>query len=384
MSDATRQNVDQVSAIRVGPRVAVVGAGLAGLSCARELAQLGYLPVVFEASDRVGGRCSSRNTRIGVFDDASQVISGPTQLETLANAESGQLSALHPWTIRASAAEAERETGEMLQDEDEAEAGATPVLRSVGSVGVPSMLALAQALARPLDVRMKTSVQRAFRRGSRWVLSGSAGDIDEDFRALVVAVPAPVALPLVTASQTISDVLRPVRFASRWVLLLGSERPVPLPGYRVFQGSPIERVAGMHTKPGRGSAGPQRWFIEADQRWSIDHERDDAETVAELLLDNFRAHAIRSVAPNYLCALQWRHAFVQNPAAQGRRAEVLWDEQLCLGVCGDSVVASRVDRVHHSGMALARRVDESLNPRSQQHLFEVIRRRRDRRLEIQL
>jgi renalase len=384
MSRTTQEDLSQVSAIRLGQRVAVVGAGFAGLSCARELSQLGYAPVVFEASDRIGGRCSSRNTRIGVFDDASQVISGPTQLESLTPSEAGQLASLHPWTIRASAAEAERDNVEVLQDDDEAEAGATPILTSVGSVGVPSMLALAQALARPLDVRLKTSVQRAFRRGTRWVLSGSAGDIDEDFQALVVAVPAPVALPLVSASQTISDVLRPVRFASRWVLLLGAERPVPLPGYRVFQGSPIERVAGMHTKPGRTTAGAQRWFIEADQRWSLDHERDDAETVAELLLDNFRAHAIRPVAPNYLCALQWRHAFVQNPAGQSRRADVLWDEQLCLGVCGDSVVASRVDRVHRSGMALARRVDECLNPRSQQHLFDVIRRRRDRRLETQL
>ena len=37
-------------------RVAVVGAGLAGLACARALAEAGAEPVVFEASDAVGGR----------------------------------------------------------------------------------------------------------------------------------------------------------------------------------------------------------------------------------------------------------------------------------------------------------------------------------------
>ncbi len=39
--------------------VAIVGAGLAGLSCASELARLGIQAKVFEAAERVGGRCSS-------------------------------------------------------------------------------------------------------------------------------------------------------------------------------------------------------------------------------------------------------------------------------------------------------------------------------------
>lgn len=39
--------------------VAIVGAGLAGLSCATELQRLGITSSVFEASQRVGGRCSS-------------------------------------------------------------------------------------------------------------------------------------------------------------------------------------------------------------------------------------------------------------------------------------------------------------------------------------
>jgi monoamine oxidase len=52
----------------IGPRiagnVAVVGAGLAGLSCSYELARHGINARVFEGSDRVGGRCSSLR---GVF-----------------------------------------------------------------------------------------------------------------------------------------------------------------------------------------------------------------------------------------------------------------------------------------------------------------------------
>lgn len=39
------------------PSVAVVGAGLAGLTCAYRLKQAGYTAELYEASDRVGGRC---------------------------------------------------------------------------------------------------------------------------------------------------------------------------------------------------------------------------------------------------------------------------------------------------------------------------------------
>lgn len=47
-------------------RVAVVGAGLAGLTAARELGKAGLAPDVYEASTRIGGRCYSAR---GLFSD---------------------------------------------------------------------------------------------------------------------------------------------------------------------------------------------------------------------------------------------------------------------------------------------------------------------------
>lgn len=51
--------------------VIIVGAGLAGLSCGFELAELGYRPLLLEASSRLGGRTSS-----WIDDDGMAVESG--------------------------------------------------------------------------------------------------------------------------------------------------------------------------------------------------------------------------------------------------------------------------------------------------------------------
>jgi monoamine oxidase len=56
------------------PRVAIVGAGLAGLTCALRLRQAGVAATVYEGSARLGGRCWTR--RDGTFADGQQAEHG--------------------------------------------------------------------------------------------------------------------------------------------------------------------------------------------------------------------------------------------------------------------------------------------------------------------
>src|SRR5690349_2304049 len=52
--------------------IAVVGAGVAGLACARTLAQAGHAVTVFEQEAVVGGRTASCETPFGTFDHGAQ------------------------------------------------------------------------------------------------------------------------------------------------------------------------------------------------------------------------------------------------------------------------------------------------------------------------
>jgi monoamine oxidase len=81
------------------PRIVVVGAGLAGLSCAYQLKGAGIRAAVYEAADRVGGRCW---TRRGDFADGQiaehggeLIDQGHTQIRQLAQSLGLNLDNLH-------------------------------------------------------------------------------------------------------------------------------------------------------------------------------------------------------------------------------------------------------------------------------------------------
>src|SRR4051812_2301627 len=64
--------------------VAIVGAGLAGLTAARELVKRGHSVVVLEARDRVGGRTFNHKLADGQAIEAGGEYVGPTQTHVAA------------------------------------------------------------------------------------------------------------------------------------------------------------------------------------------------------------------------------------------------------------------------------------------------------------
>ena len=61
-------------------RVAIAGAGLAGLSCAKYLADAGHTPIVVEARDVLGGKVAAWKDEDGDwYESACTFSSGPTR-----------------------------------------------------------------------------------------------------------------------------------------------------------------------------------------------------------------------------------------------------------------------------------------------------------------
>ncbi|XEC97444.1 flavin monoamine oxidase family protein [Paenibacillus tarimensis] len=75
----TKRTVKSTKKTGSTPRIVIVGAGLAGLTCAYRLKQKGFIAKVYEASDRVGGRCW---TNRGDFEEKQIVERGGELIDT--------------------------------------------------------------------------------------------------------------------------------------------------------------------------------------------------------------------------------------------------------------------------------------------------------------
>jgi monoamine oxidase len=75
------------SGLPSGSRIIVVGAGLAGLTCAYRLKQAGYTAQIYEASDRTGGRCYTGAFSDGqIYEHGGELIdNGHIDMKQLAN-----------------------------------------------------------------------------------------------------------------------------------------------------------------------------------------------------------------------------------------------------------------------------------------------------------
>ena len=188
-------------------RVAVVGAGLAGLSAAERLLLGGAEVVVLEARDRVGGRVWSRRLGLGIWekgmaygrreprggiapvtdDDLRAAAASIARLDVVGSAAAVLDRLDHADAVR----EAIRARVEVSAAAPADQVGADELSGVAAFSDAPSWgiaggnQSLALALAERVDVRLQTPVRRV-----EWGEQVRADDLAAD--AVVVAVPAPV------------------------------------------------------------------------------------------------------------------------------------------------------------------------------------------------
>lgn len=322
-------------------RVAVIGAGLAGLSCAARLAAAGWRVDVFEKSRGTGGRLNTRRDHGTGFDLGAQyfTVRDPRFAEQVQAWEREGAAArwdVSPWLIDAG--------GRKMPSPDD----------TVRWVGTPAMSALTQHLAgRDVVLCTQTPIDAVERRHGKWTLYAGESLSYEGFDALVVAVPAPQALRFLHASPALEASARSVVLEPCWSVAIGFDEPLAISVHAAFaRGQPVNWLARNNSKPGR-TASPDVWVLHAAPAWSEERLEAPPEAVARHLLRWFQStFHVAGHEASWMHAHRWRFARTLNAVPDQYR----FDATMQLGICGDWCSGGRVEGAWLSGRALADRM----------------------------
>lgn len=318
-------------------RIGVIGAGLAGLACARALADRGHAVVVVDKGRGPGGRCSARRAAPFAFDHGAQYFTARDPRFRARTATWLRSGVVRRWHGRIA----------VLRD-----GSARPVESDTARfVGVPAMSALGKDLARGLDVRSGVRVVGVERTGG-WSLATSDGGSLEGLDRLVVTAPPAQAAALLGDLSPLGARAADVRMRPSWAVLLGLAGALDV----AFDGAFCERsalawVARDSSKPGRGDA--EAWVLHAAPDWSEAHLDEPGERVVERLAAELERVA-GAALPEALHrdAHLWRFALPE----PGLDAGCLVDRERGLVVAGDALHGGRVEGAYLSGLAAARQL----------------------------
>lgn len=328
--------------------IAIIGAGLAGLTCARHLQQRGHSVVIYERNSDVGGRMGTRQTELGGFDHGAQYFTASSdrfRKEVAAWRKTGWVT---PWDGKVVALEHGK---------------AKPAGRSSASAGkrlvaVPGMAALGARLADGIDVRTEQAVRRIEAIDQQWLLAVQSETVPIDasagpFDAVIIAVPADLAALLLHPVSGLAAQVEQEHLAPCWALILGFQDSLGLQYDGAWvQGSRLKWIARDASKPQRRPG--EHWIGHASPEWSAEHLDDDPERVKEKLLKAFHEATGSYMQPVYADVHRWRYA----QATSTLPGACLWDAKARIGVCGDWFAAGldgsgRVENAFLSGLAMA-------------------------------
>lgn len=338
-------------------RVAVIGAGIAGLACARTLAQAGCEVTVFEKSRGFGGRMACRQTAFGTHDHGAQYF---TVRDKRFDAALGITPGLcTPWSAN----------GVRVLDPLGRVVEAAPSPTESRWVPAPGMNALAAAWAQPLEMSGRVHRQAKVLRierdaldARRWQLQveqteGAADEaaVHAGFDRVMLAIPAPQVTDLLRASgiaPKLQQAVAKVRMAPCWTLMLafpqaGSTALGPSWNAASSSHHRIAWLARESSKPGRGPV--ERWTVQASADWSQEHLQDDPQRVSAKLLKGFAEITGIRAEPGATQVQRWLYAKTLTPLGKSH----LWDKSLGLGLAGDWCLGQRVEDGFVSGLELA-------------------------------
>ena len=355
--------------------IGIIGAGIAGLSCAKTLEQAGYHVEIFDKGRNLSGRMATRRNNLSEFDHGAQyfTVKNPdfrqevdrwigADVAKLWSPKIAVLDNLKEKEIPAKANQFSSWVNTSIGKLKSLKASIFSTSNTGNSVerfvGVPKMTTPATFISRGLSVKKETTIDSIFIRPQsypRWSLkSREIGLIEGNFNIIIAAMPAPQAAELFKEiSPKLTEISQSVKMTGSWAVMLNFEEKVNLNFDSAFiNGGPLRWITRNNSKPERGVT--EAWVLHATSEWSESHLDISREEATELLINEFVA--LGGSLPKQSQAHLWRYA----EAAQPLHTTFAWDAENNLGICSDWLNSGRVEGAWLSGKRLAEFIIQSL------------------------
>jgi renalase len=318
-------------------RTAIIGAGIAGLTLAKELKGKGCDVVVFEKARGPGGRTSTR--RGETSQGLSFKIDHGAQFFTARSPE------FQRFLDKNCAIDTVREWGGNFQNWSDGELSLAE--GKMRLVAVPGINQITKDLSQSCDIRSAVRIHRLERRDDEWQLWDEQENDQGCFDRVISTAPPQQTADLFSGVVPCAQDIETIAMKPCITLMLAGDEDIDLDVNAVsFEGHPVLGwFAKNHSKPGeRGDA--YSFTIQANAQWS-DIYKDDAR---DLDKKNRVAQDIKSALEDAL-GVAFKGIGYENlhgwlyASAYKREGQLpyFWDESLQIGACGDWCMGPRIE-----------------------------------------
>lgn len=265
------------------PSIAIIGAGIAGLTCAQILQDQGLNVTVFDKARGPGGRSSTRISRhepSWIFDHGAPAFCATDKrfrLRLLAWQQAGVVDQWRPLSARWIEQQLiENEQSQSLW------------------VGAPKMSSIAEHLATGLDLKTQTQISE-MHRDRRWNLFCDAESIGS-FDQVVLTCPIPQSRKILPLH--LRELLPKIQPLPQWALLLEFTRAIDFQWDQVQFNHPVLSTLTREASKPRRIPG-HRWTVLTTTNWAESHLELSREEASRQIL-----HALREAIVDLPTVLQ--------------------------------------------------------------------------------
>ncbi len=327
------------------PNVAIIGAGLAGLTVANKLKNVAHV-TVFEKSRGVGGRLATRYAETYKFDHGAQFFT----VKTDEFQEYIQPLLKENIIVRWDACFVEFKGSEIVQK------------RQWDSeyphyVGNPKMNEVGKYLEKELHIRLNTKIETITKKGKDWELIDADGNTQGVYNIIVVASPAQQTLELLPPYFKHYSAVSNLKMQGCFTLMLGFKEPLPLNfDAALVKEADISWISVNSSKPNRTE--PYSLVVHATNNWADEHIEDSKTDVQTHLLKELERILGIDVKLNLVHNVihRWRYANITKQHGD----PAMYDSKNKIGICGDWLIQGRVESAFTSGNFLAQEIVKKL------------------------